>query len=71
MNGAELKAKWKQLTGEAKRHWGKLTDDDLKVVEGDSDKLVGKIQERYGKDKDEAEREVNEWIEKQDQKPKK
>ncbi|TGY90555.1 CsbD family protein [Marinicauda algicola] len=71
MNGAELKAKWKQLTGEAKRQWGKLTDDDLKIIEGDKDKLVGKIQERYGKSRDEAEREVNAWIEKQDQKPKK
>lgn len=71
MNGAEIKGQWKQLQGEAKRHWGKLTDDDLKVVEGDTDKLVGKIQERYGKDKNEAEREVNQWIEKQDQKPKK
>lgn len=70
MNGSELKAKWKQLTGEAKRQWGKLTDDDLKIVEGDKDKLVGKIQERYGKNKDEAEREVNDWIEQQDQKKK-
>ncbi|GGE41094.1 CsbD family protein [Marinicauda pacifica] len=64
MNATELKGKWKQVTGEAKRHWGKLTDDDLKTIEGDRDKLVGKVQERYGKDKDEAEKEVNEWIEK-------
>ena len=64
MNATELKGKWKQVTGEAKRHWGKLTDDDLKTIEGDRDKLVGKVQERYGKDKDQAEKEVNEWIEK-------
>ena len=68
MNAEQLKAKWKQLTGEAKRHWGKLTDDDVTMVEGDRDKLVGKIQERYGKSKDEAEKEVNEWIEEQDEK---
>lgn len=71
MNSDQLKAKWKQLTGEAKRHWGKLTDDDMKTVEGDNDKLVGKIQERYGKNKDEAEREVNSWIEQQDESQKK
>lgn len=71
MNGAELKAKWKQMTGEAKRQWGKLTDDDLKIVEGDRDKLVGKIQERYGKNRDEAEREVNKWIEGLDSKSRK
>ncbi len=65
MQGEELKGKWKQLTGEAKRRWGKLTDDDLTAIEGDRDKLVGKIQERHGKSKDEAEREVNDWIEAQ------
>ncbi len=58
----ELKGKWKELTGEAKRHWGKLTDDDVASAEGDRDKLAGKIQARYGKSKDEAEREVNDWI---------
>lgn len=65
MQGEELKGKWKQLTGEAKRRWGKLTDDDLTAIEGDRDKLVGKIQERHGKSKDEAEREVNDWIKNQ------
>ena len=65
MHADELKGKWKQISGEAKRHWGKLTDDDLAAIEGDRDKLVGKIQEREGKSKDEAEREVNDWIEKQ------
>ncbi|MCR9129503.1 MAG: CsbD family protein [Alphaproteobacteria bacterium] len=65
MQGEALKGKWKQLTGEAKRRWGKLTDDDLTAVAGDRDKLVGKIQERHGKSKDEAEREVNDWIEAQ------
>jgi uncharacterized protein YjbJ (UPF0337 family) len=65
MHAQELKGKGKQLTGEAKRRWGRLTDDDLTAVAGDRDKLVGKIQERHGKSKDEAEREVNDWIEKQ------
>ncbi|MEQ8404339.1 MAG: CsbD family protein [Oceanicaulis sp.] len=65
MNADQIKGKWKELQGEAKRHWGKLTDDDVQTAEGDRDKLVGKIQQRYGKSKDEAEREVNEWMEKQ------
>ena len=65
MHAQELKGRWKQLAGEAKRRWGKLTDDDLTAVEGDRDKLIGKIQEREGKSRDEAEREVNAWIENQ------
>ncbi|MFE7063787.1 CsbD family protein [Sutcliffiella sp. NPDC057660] len=61
MNQATMKGKWNQMKGEAKKKWGNLTDDDLQQVEGDHDKLVGKIQERYGKSKEEAEREVNDW----------
>ncbi len=44
-----------------KEKWGKLTDDDMQVIEGKRDQLVGKIQERYGYAKDEAEREVTDW----------
>ena len=62
MNATQLKGKWEQIAGDAKRQWGKLTDDDMAVVEGDADKLAGKIRERYGKDKEEAEREVKDWI---------
>ena len=62
MNSDQLKGNWKQLMGDAKKQWGKLTDDDLKQVEGHKDKLVGKIQERYGKSKEEAKRDVDEWV---------
>ncbi|MGX6646808.1 CsbD family protein [Maricaulaceae bacterium MS644] len=65
MNADQIKGKWKELQGEAKRHWGKLTDDDVQTAEGDRDKLVGKIQQRYGKSKEDAEREVSAWIDKQ------
>ncbi len=61
MNRDQIEGQWKQLMGEAKRQWGKLTDDDLKQVDGDHDKLVGAIQEKYGKSREEAEREVEEW----------
>jgi uncharacterized protein YjbJ (UPF0337 family) len=58
MNADVIKGQWKQLKGSVKQQWGKLTDDDLTRIEGSRDKLVGVIQERYGKAKDEAEREV-------------
>lgn len=61
MNWDRIEGNWKQLKGEAKRQWGKLTDNDLDVIEGHRDKLVGKLQERYGIAKDEAERKVDSW----------
>ncbi|HEX3052513.1 MAG TPA: CsbD family protein [Aggregatilineaceae bacterium] len=54
---------WKQMKGEAKKQWGKLTDDDLMEVEGNRDKLAGKLQERYGMAKDDANRQIDEWAE--------
>lgn len=62
MNWDKIKGNWKQLTGEVKSRWGKLTDDDLKEAEGDREQLVGKIQERYGIAKDEAERQVDQFF---------
>jgi uncharacterized protein YjbJ (UPF0337 family) len=64
MNDDTVKGNWKQFTGEIKKQWGKLTDDDLTVVEGEFDKLSGRIQERYGYAKDRAEQEVNAFREK-------
>ena len=62
MNWDQIQGNWKQIKGEAQVQWGKLTDDDLDQVEGDHQKLVGKLQERYGYAKGEAEREVDEFI---------
>ncbi|MGZ8162810.1 MAG: CsbD family protein [Methylobacter sp.] len=59
MNADEFKGKWLQLKGNVKSKWGELTDDDLAVIEGDSDKLAGKLQELYGYSREEAEREIN------------
>jgi uncharacterized protein YjbJ (UPF0337 family) len=61
MNNDKLEGNWKQLRGEVKRQWGKLTDDDVERVEGNRDKLAGIIQERYGVAKEEAHRQVDEW----------
>jgi len=62
MNADVLKGKWKQLKGEVKSQWGQLTDDDLDVVEGDAEKLIGRVQERYGYQRDQAKREVAEFL---------
>ncbi len=61
MNSDVFKGKWKQLTGNIKERWGKLTDDDLDVAEGHTEHLVGKLQERYGWSKEKAEEEVNDF----------
>ena len=62
MNEDVLKGKWHQLKGEVKSRWGKLTDDDLDRVEGEAEKLVGRVQERYGYQRDEAKREVDDFV---------
>lgn len=58
------KGRWNQMKGQAKQQWGKLTDDDLKQAEGNRDELVGRIQERYGLAKDEAQRQVDSFMNK-------
>jgi len=62
MNRDQLQGKWKQIKGEAKVRWGKLTNDDLDQIEGNSDKLIGRLQERYGYEREQAEREVNDFL---------
>jgi len=62
MNQDQIAGKWKQLKGEAKVMWGKLTDDELDQAEGQAEKLAGLIQERYGKSKEEAQTEVRKFF---------
>lgn len=64
MNQDQIAGKWKQLKGEAKIMWARLTDDELDRAEGQADKLAGLIQERYGKTKAEAEAEVRRFLDK-------
>lgn len=61
MNRDQWEGKWKQLTGEVKKQWGKLTDDDLDQIGGNREKLEGKIQERYGIAREEAQKQVEEF----------
>ncbi len=61
MNTDQMAGKWKQLTGAVKEKWGKLTDDDLTYIDGKREKFVGKVQERYGIAKEEAQKQVDSW----------
>jgi uncharacterized protein YjbJ (UPF0337 family) len=61
MNWDRIEGNWKQLYGQAKSQWGKLTDDDLVVVGGRRDQLAGKLQERYGIAKEDAELQIAAW----------
>jgi uncharacterized protein YjbJ (UPF0337 family) len=61
MNWDQVERKWKRSLGQVKEKWGKLTDDDLTVIGGKKDQLVGKIHERYGIAKDVAEKQVDEF----------
>ncbi|MBX3216281.1 MAG: CsbD family protein [Labilithrix sp.] len=69
MNWERVEGQWHQLKGELKSKWAKLTDDDLKHVGGKKEQLIGKLQERYGVMKEEAERQVNEWVAKLEARP--
>ncbi|MDF2958826.1 MAG: CsbD family protein [Paenibacillus sp.] len=61
MDNNVFKGKWKQMKGEVQKQWGKLTNDDLDIIDGEREKLIGKIQERYGYAKDRAEQEYHDW----------
>ena len=60
-NWDQIAGQWKQIRGEAKKKWGKLTDDELLQAAGNRDILAGKIQEKYGITKEEAHKQIDEW----------
>jgi uncharacterized protein YjbJ (UPF0337 family) len=64
MNSDQLEGKWKQMKGEVREKWGQLTDDDIHVIAGRRDQLIGRIQERYGIAKEAATREVDTLLKK-------
>lgn len=70
MNEDILKGKWGEIKGEVKKQWGKLTDDDLMVISGEKDKLVGILHTKYGYGQDKAEEEYKLFIERQNKTPK-
>ncbi len=61
MNRNRMEGSWEQVKGQVQKMWGKLTNDDLDVIEGNRKLLAGKIQERYGIAEDDAEDQVRKW----------
>ena len=66
MNQDIIAGKWKQMRGQVKQWWGKLTDDDLDRIDGTMDRLAGTLQERYGWEREEAERQIQKHFEEPD-----
>lgn len=64
MNEDIFKGQWKQLSGKAKAAWGEFSDDDLAKIDGNAERLAGLIQEKYGRTREEAEREVDDFFDK-------
>ena len=65
MNWDRIEGNWKKFKGQVKEQWGKLTDDDLDLAAGKRDQLAGRIQERYGIARDEADRQITDWCDRQ------
>jgi uncharacterized protein YjbJ (UPF0337 family) len=62
MNWEQIQGNWKQFTGHVKERWGKLTDDELTEIDGRRDSFIGRLQEKYGYDKERAEKELSRFI---------
>ena len=62
MNWTQIEGRWNQLKGDAKSTWGKLTDDDLTVIDGKREKLSGIIEERYGVMREDAEKQIDAFL---------
>ena len=67
MNRDTLQGQWMQLKGKVRQQWGKLTDDDLEKIQGNAEMLIGRVQERYGKSREEAEKDLDRWFAQQHQ----
>jgi uncharacterized protein YjbJ (UPF0337 family) len=67
MNRDTLKGQWMQLKGKVRQQWGKLTDDEIDQMQGNAEMLIGKLQERYGYERDRAEQEIDRWLDDQGQ----
>ena len=62
MNWDRIEGNWKQFKGKVMQRWGALTDDDLDVIKGRREELAGRLQDRYGVAKEEADRQIDEWL---------
>jgi uncharacterized protein YjbJ (UPF0337 family) len=66
MNKEIIKGNWKELKGFLKQQWGKFTDDEIQQMQGSYDELVGHLEKKYGYQKDQAEKEISQFLEKRD-----
>ena len=62
MNWNQIEGNWEQIKGNVQAQWGRLTDDDIDVIAGNRKALTGKLQELYGKQEEEIDREIDEWM---------
>ena len=62
MNWDRVEGNWKQFKGQIQQQWGKLTDDDLDQMKGTQTELAGRLQERYGIAREDAEKQINDWL---------
>jgi uncharacterized protein YjbJ (UPF0337 family) len=62
MNPEILKGRWNELKGDIRTRWGKLTDDDVMQIQGQAEKLIGMLQQRYGYKREQAEKEINDFM---------
>jgi len=62
VNWDQIEGKWKQMKGSARQQWGKLTDDDMDYIAGSKEKFIGRLQERYGIAREEAQRQADDWL---------
>ena len=62
MNWDQVQGKWSQMRGSVREKWGRLTDSDYEQVAGNREKFLGRLQERYGYAREQAEKEVDEWM---------
>lgn len=61
MNWDQIKGKWTQFTGKAREEWGELTDNEIQEAKGDREQMLGLIQEKYGRTREEADQELSRW----------
>jgi len=62
MNWNQVEGNWEQFKGKVQAKWGELSSDDLNIIAGNRKQLAGKLQQRYGKAEEDAEREIDEWL---------
>jgi uncharacterized protein YjbJ (UPF0337 family) len=62
MNWDQIKGNWTKAKGKLRQQWGKLTDDDITLIDGKREELAGRLQERYGYQKEQAEKEIDNWM---------